>query len=697
MKKKKMKGTFGTARAYEDLRGEPAGKKGMMEALRQAVENGEDAILEKFDVRTAGEIRIVLNKRTQETRILDNGKGFGDPEIRGFFSWFDSPKRGKGNRLIGQHGSGRVFLLRYCRKIRVYSVSEQYPTGIMLELTEEDLKEIFDKKVIDGDYYYDVDLPSWWHLPKGATGSAIELIDADWKRMPSPQEIIDTFATYFRPSIARKIRVNDKPLKDLKIVGEPVECTFPIAGLGDMEVEVYIPREHQRWHVVQLGAHNPTCPVRDFVDCLDAETAKLIPDMLLHSMAGVILFPGINPHVAPDRKSFKDSMFTGPHLVVANAIAEHLEPLLVEAYYRKEREDQRRRETVTSKIVCEALSEAFDFDPRDLKKLEGGEGSDLPEGTQTPTEGLTATLSPTVVRRRVEIMVADNATFRVPQMEGVNEEGIQWDATRSGGFLNVSQGPETVYTAGEVVGKFLLLARDMACNRTIMEVTIAIVAAKEFRITPSKRDVEQGSFLKLRVRNYDTTSGRIGWKMKRQRGVRLPEPEGLQTELQITDDAPLVTFQVTAYDLENPSLEATGEYEIVVGDKGNYLKLRDCTGKDHHFEFKRAATLQPQMVTLSMPSSAKARIAMVQTADKSPTVGKVTVNFEHPNFQHLVAADPHATEGREAWLQHLTPNILLAFLDEQVRIGILDPVDFSREFQELQDTIIAARARSKQK
>lgn len=661
------------------------------EAARELVANAQDALVKKFGNRTDGNIRIEIVKKEGVVRFLDNGCGIEDPNS--FYNLFTSDKEGD-PRFIGQHGSGRIFALRHGSRIIAYSVTQANPYCLRMTLDRKMLIQII-RDPENPPEYEECPLPSWWHLRKGETGCAVEVVDVDWSKIPSIKDIIEQLASHLSPTIWRKTTVDGKGLKPLKVFDDQIlHRTFHVENLGEVEVELYVPVKYERWHAVRLGAHNPVCDLREFANGLDSKLATLIPDLLFDSVAGDIFVPSLNPHVAPDRKSFKDSLYTGPHKAIVAFISDELEPILTEAYARKERSERRRRDAQMSRLVCSAINEAFDFDPKDLKKIEEEDGEDLPEGTKKPTEGLTEPPVPIVAKRRLEIMVADHEMIRVPIMEGVRETDIGWDAAHSGGFLNISEGPEVIYTAGEIPGKgFLLLAKDKASNRTIMETTITIVVSREFLITPSKKDFAQGSSPILRVRNYDRTSGKIGWKMQRQRGVRLLEREGLQTELVIADDAPLVTFHVTAYDMDNPAMEATGKYEIVVGDKGNYLKLRDCTGKDCHFEFKRATMHQSEMTLLRMDS----RLAVAPTPDRRKTVGRVIANFEHPDFQHLQEVDANATEGKEAWLQLLTPSILLSFLDEQVRLGILDAADYSNEFHKLRHEVMKARARSRKK
>ena len=648
-----------------------AGKGAFFAALQQVVENAMDAGATVFN--------LILDKRSKVCRMSDNGGGFGGPQIDGFHSLYVSPKEGL-EGLIGRHGSGRIFLLQIGGKIVVHSVSAEFTNMIQFGLTRKDLLELLQKSSISRPINT-VTPPSWWDLT--GTGSVIELQDVDWKKVPTTTAIKKHFASYLRPSLARKVFVNGEPLQPRAVMGEVLEKSITVDYLpGVQVVEIYIPKTRTQRDTVRLGAYNPICPLRDFYNELPEEMASLIQSLLTRSMAGNIFMPVVNNFRAHDGRSLEGRLYQDDILPkIVRFLADEVCPIADEAFERKkERADEEERQQFLVD-VAEAISPAYNLDIEDLPDPPHGDvlgdGEDDPAEPSDPEPKAPFSVS----NKRITLLPGAQHVFRVTRATGTSGK-FRWDPSNCGGTLDARVGNKVVYTAGMKLGKFTLTVRDKKTPAKFINITIKIVAERNMMITPIRVDISAGEEQKFSVRNTELTSGKISWELNPSSPYITLEPtSGLQVMVRVDKSATLGDYWLTAYDEEDPGeTRAQSTFEVVEppNDLANILKM-----EDRHYALELSTRSLPSMVE-------RVKDARLDTRQGGGvTLDVLKIDLDHPILKSLDAL--HGSN--EARVQALLYALATAHLQGLVEDGEeeFDEISFGDRITEIITTIMEHR------
>ncbi len=672
------------------------GGKGIFySAAQQAVENGMDAGADK--------IFIVVDRKNKVLRFIDNGTGFGQKQVDGFLSLCVSPKAGVAG-LIGQRGSGRWFLFQFCKKVIVYSKSDEFEGYGKLELTLEDMVELLNTEGINRPYQK-VKKPSCWSLPDGQNGTVIELVDVDWDRVPTANDIRKNFARYLNPMIATKVRVNSKRLNDREILGEMISEVFEVPELGGpCRIDLYLPKGRTYGHdQLEIGGHNPIMPIDEFKAQLFEQQpglSALMPSNLRQGpLCGVIYIPLLNDYVAHSRRGLKNEFFTTPEVVrqVVNFLKEKVGNLVEEKLNEIQQEANARKQQKQLLDVCGAFNSAFPLTEQDLiidDYLEGqppvNEDDDDDETEKAPV------LELNVRPKQLTAMPGDTIDIEVTANAGTSGS-FEWDASESGGRLDTPVGPRVRFTAGRTLGNYVLLVKDRRSPRKFARVRIKIVAEKSLRIVPGGPTLEAGDTHQFRLQNREVTTGRFGWQITPPNAkVRLAESEGKTTSIVIDDDAPRKEFKITATDLGDPEVSAEALFTIIdpPPSSGNHIKIQGNVYLISFVEPTSGADLRfGPVVQLE-----KNAVLDLEGTSGQKTMDRLWVNPYHPNWELLM--DIKTERDQLATFMFLLDDIIKAHLVRRFEDGDynslnFDPDTYFSEREEIREQVLRAKKAEK--
>ena len=647
-----------------------AGKGAFFSGFQQATENGFDA--------HATSVCVLIDKRDQVLRIIDNGEGFGQKQINGFFSLFVSPKEGVVG-LIGKNGSGRIFLLNLAEEILVFSRSSEFPQMISFVLHRSDIEDLLNKEYIEVKFQV-VKSPSWWTLP--GTGSAICLQNVNWSLVPSPSEVLNRGSGYLKPSLARMVEVNGERLKPRAIVGEVIHVKVTVPYLsGVQEIELYIPQNRSKLDTIRLGGINYICPLRDMLNQLSPEIQAMIPQELFGgTVCGDILIPAINNFRAHDGRSLEDAFFqSGIQASVVQFLIEEVAPRIVSAFEHKKKADEgeERAEVITS--ISESFNQAFRPTNKDL-----GEGAG--PGTEGDhDDGKRQLRSFHVTPVGVVLVPGEEQSFRVRRFDGASGR-FQWDAKGSGGTLDRKTGKAVTYTAGKSEGRFGLVIRDQRDPDKEAVVKITIISEKQMMISPIRIDIPAGGSQEFRLLNHDVTSGDIRWELVgAHSSITLSRSSGLRTKVNTLKSASLGDYVLRAVDEQDKDkcVEATFEVVDPFCEDG-IVKI-----EDRIYILESASMTNPNMVERQKGRKLDRTHVLTQTPRDV-----MVIDFTHPTLKAIEKLT--GTTSSEAYKQAIFPHVVMAHLQGLIedREEQFDEIRFRGRVAEILRQVMEARVKA---
>lgn len=671
-----VRGTLNVERAFGNLFGLKRPTRGtILEALREMIHNAVDAKATIVDIILCDDGTVL---------VLDDGEGFLEKHRTGYFDLYQSHKTGERGQT-GQHGTGRVRVMTFCTEQFVYSVSQDRPEGISTSLTSDDLKTLFSKHEIRGEWERGGLKPSWWHLKKGATGSGIRLTLAPEfaKLFPKPAVLVAELGNYLKLSMAEKVRVNGKKLADRGIVGQAIRRTFTsnelgpdlYTALGNVEVELFIPEKKGPDEEVRIGGDHPICSLADFVRLVDDRgLTGPIPDLLTRRvLIGDIFFEKLNRHCAEDRRSLKDSVIReNVHLHLIRFLAGVLGPVIDECYAKHESDAIRAQRSEMLHDFVDAMNRATGFDPTDADFDATESGSKLAGPPRAPkANGNERTI--VVNRRRVELCPGDSMTLRVikPRESSLTQH-LEWVATSDNDTL-LCRGSTCVYLA-EKLGTHMIRVRDARSPDVGVDITIEVTATKKVVITPGNPDIERGGREQFTVRNY-SGGGRLAWEIttkegQRATGLRLSQREGSSTTLEVSDRAPVGEYVLKVRDKDIAGINAKTTVTVKQLLPPNLMRLDEA-----YYEVSAAVSQQPEAV----------RLTQDDVFHGEQRVGTITVNYDHADFRH-------GTElgGTKATNLLLFEHVIVAHVHAEMANHISSPEDGLMKINQLRSRALGA-------
>lgn len=609
-------------------------KDDVLGADRELVANGIDA--------GASRINIVIDPKKKEYRVEDNGLGFSEEQQLGYFTLFDSFKKGKAGQT-GRWGTGRTKAMTFAPELEVFSVSKDFPKGTTTKLTRKMLEELYTNHTINGEWVDNGKLPDWWHLEKGQTGSAvvIHLNDDDWSRMPSAAVVTAELSRYLKLSVAEKVTVNGKPLQKREVVGEPIRRVFSEAELGPalaksfggaVEVELFIPSRLLQDEGVRLGGHHPICSIAQFIKQVnDTELTSAIPEILItKGIVGDIFFPALNDHVGEDRESLKDSVLKGMHISIINFLATTLGPILAETYQRHEADQEKAAHARALQSFVDSFNRATGLDPEKVRKLHR-------EKFGKPGDSTPIVDPPIVVNRRtVELCPSDSQKLQVIRLNGVKENNLVWVETTGGKEKQLANGPVFTYVADKL-GTFTIVVRDKTKpDSTTVEITIIVDTKKALVITPGRARIGRGESQEFRVRNSDSTSGQLKWECLNAKGtkaagitIRKRSAEvTLEVVVEIGEKVPLGKYTLRVVDARNADISAETDFVVHQDIPPDLLVIDDV-----FYRISASPHVQATPITLTQDDE-------FASPGTSQDVGTILVNFHHSDFLNIATLIP---------------------------------------------------------
>lgn len=281
-------------------------------AVQQFIENCIDA--------KASEIHVLVDYG-QHFRIIDNGRGLTERDLRRLNSFMQEEDAKDPLENIGKNNSGRIAGLGCCRKLEFYSATEGGKILLRTDLTREKIAHI----VGDPDTYKNPpehlsQLPRWLqsHLSSGHTGTAVNLCEADWAgfrtvNKKSNEKLKTALSEILGPWVARMVRINGEAIPPL-YTDNPFEGEEQDKDLGRIRWALYhLPRQKRRAKdVIRIGGPNPLLKLGVFLRNAERSLAlaQPIPDWMYdNEVAGFLDFAVVNKFAAHDRNNVEEELF----------------------------------------------------------------------------------------------------------------------------------------------------------------------------------------------------------------------------------------------------------------------------------------------------------------------------------------------------------------------------------------------------
>jgi hypothetical protein len=638
-----------------------AGRKPFYPGLRQAVENSFDARLRaekegEPDPRLSIEIEIIGRKQPDGAiMIADNGKGFGSAEIDAFHSIYFTSKEGDASQ-IGKHGSGRLFLLEFAKRIVVYTKSKEFPKLSRFSFGRDDVLKV----VKNGTW--DFNREEVARAPKGVsvgkTGSVIILEGVDWEKVPTKKEIVETFSDHLKPSIARTVTVDGQRLKDREIIGEAIDESVVVPYLsGIQDIELFLPQQLKRGEEVMIGGYNQICSLREIFHQLNEFDKSLVPPVLMdRSIIGVIYIPDINKVRSHTSDNLDPEFFSSERKDLREAflrfLDEEVRPRVEAAFDTKEKRDEIAEQKKYLAGILDVINPAFDFDPMELKI----HGEDLP-GKPEKKQDEPGPRGLCVNTKYISMLPGDQFIFHITDTTGTSGDFL-WDASASGGRIHPKSGLEVKYTAGNQLSPentpFTLVVwdkKDPSINATIK---IFIAQDIPVMITPQIVQITRGDSHPFRLRNANLTSCDIVWSLKNpKRGVSILRSEALTTRVFVAENAPLGVYELVAKDRAKKKVY-TASFEVMPqpDNRGAFIRVEDI-----YYRIEAAVNIHMVVERIKEGSS------VVKRGHKK-RIDLLRIGFNHPILRNIRESLQSSGKGNlsEIMTQKVVQYILLAHL-----------------------------------
>ncbi len=421
-------------KAHQNRSGPKACNSGLvMEALVEMISNAKDI--------GAKRIWLEIDPSQKILRVIDNGRGFGEAQAKGYFLFDESEKEGRGD-TIGQFGTGRTRMLHYADRLEVFTRSfEYFPQGGHTFLTRdihraavigEPREEVWDEPIV---------FPSWWDefLPNGQTGSAVivHLDDHNWTKCGSEKYYLEKLCESLDLDVADIVVVNRKPLQKLDMLQEPLILEFGeqdmLSGmypiLGNVRVCLFMTKKsNHRGQILRIGGRAPVCPLAEFMDYLGL-AANDVPDIFADgSLLGTICMAGLNRFTAENRKSFKDEFFQGPHCQVLRFLTVVLRDKVEEHFALVQEELQRAQNA----RFLDRFARSTGYDPTCDQPIGPGTTPGTPRTVVPPASGGGRDASSPqrsgikLNRERLAMVVGTTETVSVILPADIRPKDLEW-------------------------------------------------------------------------------------------------------------------------------------------------------------------------------------------------------------------------------------------------------------------------------
>lgn len=563
-------------------------------ACRQGAENARDAHATMF--------RILMDRRKDILRYVDNGDGFGGANVDGFLSYCVSPKA-TDTSSIGRRGSGRFSYFQFANRLIVYSRSSEFGEAVgRLILTTEDFEYLLDHDRLEKPFEA-VQAPDFWDLQ--GTGTVIDFQEVDWEKVAATQtKVIETFSRQLRPSIADIVRVGTpggslKRLKPREIVGQRIHKVWSLEALRELstpecdftqlvggELDAYIPTRRVSHETMEIAAYNPVMTFRDFLRQLDQERPDLaaqVPSAFVDEslrLCGVGYCDALNEFVAPDRRSFNPELFRSPVIEAwVRFIAGPCWSLVQEVLREKQEQEVSVARRKLLEGMTDACNKAFKFDPtKDLQVQEGtvdvtdvredGDDGDDDDGEDEPTFEIALSA------KRAQIYPGDSEEFRVLRTTGTSGR-FRWEIVDGGGKLSKTTGKVVTFTAPKDLGRVLIQVTDATDVTKFATISVQVISPQDIRISPHSKPITAGESQRFSVRNK--RPGRYAWTVHPETdAVTLNSNVGDSVIVTVDESCDRREFTLCVQNLDEEEERASATFEVIDRPlRLNTVKIQD--------------------------------------------------------------------------------------------------------------------------
>lgn len=520
--------------------------------IQQFCENSEDA--------QATKIQISLSPT--EFVLLDDGEGMS-PRGRDCFGGLgDSESRGKANKK-GRNGTGAKAVRAVANRVSVETIwKDGLETLWSFSYTREEQKRALDGKLEL--FSEEGPRPDVFPLATGQSGTVIKVTEFDEGRAPDLDYVLEHLTDELDPRVAAKVTVNGQPLPKRQITGDIITSEPKIVeGLGRVYFNLYIPLKPAKGDRLRIGAKGPVCDLREFFENLPKALRARVPDVLLYPLLfGIIDVEAFADYPENSRRAFGIGLFTEPKGIrLLNVFLDWLTFDLAEEIEKRigqlTKDDDKE---TTNRVLTEI---------QDLCAVVWGKSKKDDDKPPVPF-----TVSP----RRVTMEPGETQTFKVKEI-GDTSGKFKWDDSQAGGTLDLKDAAEVNYTAGPSPGQFKMSVQDTENDKLRCEVSLNIVQAREFRVSPSSVTLEVGENVTIRAKNVEHTSGELLW-LASGSGGKLSTTEG-HTAIYTAETQP-GEYQVEVCDKQNAAIKSACKVTIVAkrenkdsGGTGIPVKIRD--------------------------------------------------------------------------------------------------------------------------
>ncbi len=560
------------------------GKISFLGILLQLLENGFDA--RRTDRPLKLHIRIVDRGKDNGFILLtDNGKGFSEEDFDAFVDVHNEHKQERRD-TIGQHGTGSKHAFGVCKRIVVFTASEDYPKCVRMVYDDN----IFLASIDKGDEP-DVSIEDVARKPKwvtiDGTGSVIRLDKiVDWKKIPSSKYIIANLAKRMNPSIARCVRVNNIKLAERDVLFGGIEETMEVDYLaGQQQVEIVFPEKPGHLDRISVGGYNKICSLMEVYETLPRlEEKELFPrELLAQNMCGTIFVPDLNYFRSTSSDCLVSRFYEvegkGLRMNFIRFLREKVLPLVEMAQKKVAVKTSEKAKEQLLENLCSHINPAWDFDPSVVRGIDddlgfGPGGVDTSDKNPKDRKEPTLRVSPTTVTLRP----GEKETFKIVSTKGTSGR-FCWEDSNSGGQLNRKMGRSVTFIAGNQCSKkaFKLTVADIKDPTICRTLYINIVRQVIPIVSPQGVDIPRGASHEFRIRNINATSGNISWRLKgNSPHIRLMRSKARSTTVVVGKGAPLSTETLIAHDLKTDK-DYVANFDVIRAMKTNegWVKIEE--------------------------------------------------------------------------------------------------------------------------
>ena len=468
--------------------------------------------------------------------------------------------------------------------------------------------------------------PDWkaLGLPKGSTGTRIFLSGVRKDRpRHSADKLLRELPIIIDMKIASKVRINTKPLPSREYVGQPLQLSMSHPMLGNVHINLYIPKVRSSKDVLSVGAFEKVCDWRTFVRDIPEDTVSEKFNLLTDGVYGEIFVEGFNVFVGGSRTRFESPLF---YSELMNSFVTFMEDEVIP-----------KLKTLLGVIEQKEKSEREER----LLKILRGYGSGLGE---------------TVVRdilmvspSSIELLPIDPRpmTFEVSRFN--DKFSIVWDITRCGGKATVSQdGRKVTYYSGKEVGSYVLTCSYKEQPDTHAKVEITIVPRKVLRVNPTRVSIHPGQEFRLRAVNAEVDSSgveNLRWKIPTDDTEgrfmvsigekKQPREEGYGDEVVYRAGSKLGTYRIELID--NKQRQKMAFCDITVNNPAPGAGHSRSTGGNQP---EMVIEGQKYIITFEHMENHQGMVRAWSTASGLKQIG---LNIDHPSILH--AQDRRGDDG----------------------------------------------------